>query len=147
MARTSGRSAALVGAGIFLSRIAGLIRQRVFAHYLGLSDEADVLTASFRIPNLLQNLLGEGALSASFIPVYARLVAERKDEDARVLASAVAGLLALMVAIVVALGVALAPLVVNILVPGFTGAKHALTVELVRILFPATALLVLSAWC
>ncbi len=147
MARSSGRSAALVGAGIFLSRIAGLIRQRVFAHFLGLSDEADVLTASFRIPNLLQNLLGEGALSASFIPVYARLVAEGKDEDARMLASAVAGLLALMVAIVVALGVALAPQVVNILVPGFTGAKHALTVELVRIIFPATALLVLSAWC
>ena len=64
MARTGGRSAALVGAGIFLSRIAGLIRQRVFSHYLGLHDEADVLTAAFRIPNLLQNLLGEGALSA-----------------------------------------------------------------------------------
>ena len=147
MARTSGRSAALVGAGIFLSRIAGLIRQRVFAHYLGLYDEADVLTASFRIPNLLQNLLGEGALSASFIPVYARLVAEGKDEDARVLASAVAGLLALVVSIIVALGVVAAPLVVNVLVPGFTGAKHELTVELVRIIFPATALLVLSAWC
>src|SRR2546427_8497932 len=118
MARGTGRSAALVGAGIFLSRIAGLVRQRVFSHYLGLGDEADVLTAAFRIPNLLQNLLGEGVLSASFIPVYARLVAEGKDEDARVLAGAVAGLLALVVSIVVALGVLAAPLVVNVLVPG-----------------------------
>ena len=136
-----------MGAGILLSRIFGLLRTRFITHAFGQTDIANAVAAGQRIPNLLQNLLGEGALSASFIPVYARLVAEGKDEDARVLASAVAGLLALMVAIVVALGVALAPQVVNILVPGFTGAKHALTVELVRILFPATALLVLSAWC
>jgi putative peptidoglycan lipid II flippase len=146
MARSSGRSAALVGAGIFLSRIAGLIRQRVFAHYLGLSDEAYVLTASFSIPNLLQKLLGEGALSASFIPVYARLVAEEGRGRPRA-RGAVANLLALVVAIIVALGVVLAPQVVSLLVPGFIGDKRELTIELVRILFPATALLVMSAWC
>ena len=62
MARASGRPAALVGAGIFLSRIAGLIRQRVTSHYLGLYDEADALNSSFRIPNLLQILFGESLL-------------------------------------------------------------------------------------
>jgi hypothetical protein len=61
---------------ILLSRIAGLVRQRVLAHYLGLSDAADAFTTAFRIPNFLQNLFGEGVLSASFIPVYARLLAE-----------------------------------------------------------------------
>jgi putative peptidoglycan lipid II flippase len=72
----------LVAIGILCSRLTGLVRQRVFAHYFGLqSDSADAFTAAFRIPNLLQNLFGEGALSASFIPVYAALLArgERKE--------------------------------------------------------------------
>src|SRR5882724_435198 len=55
----------LVASGIFLSRIAGLIRDRVFAHYFGNSDSADAFRAAFRIPNFLQNLFGEGVLSAS----------------------------------------------------------------------------------
>lgn len=76
------RFAFLVGAGIFLSRVAGLIRDRVFAHYFGNSDAADVFKAAFRIPNFLQNLFGEGVLSASFIPVYASLLAQ-KDEKKR----------------------------------------------------------------
>jgi putative peptidoglycan lipid II flippase len=54
-----------VAAGILLSRISGLIRQRVFSYYFGLrNDAADAFTAAFRIPNFLQNLFGEGALSA-----------------------------------------------------------------------------------
>ena len=65
----TGRSAALVAIGIFSSRVAGLIRQHVFAKYFGLSDEADAFLAAVRIPNFLQNLFGEGALSASFLPV------------------------------------------------------------------------------
>jgi len=76
-ARSTSAPAFLVAAGIFLSRIFGLIRVRVFSHYFGLqSDAADAFNAAFRIPNFLQNLFGEGALSASFIPVYARLLAE-----------------------------------------------------------------------
>ncbi|HEX7839156.1 MAG TPA: lipid II flippase MurJ, partial [Kofleriaceae bacterium] len=85
-----------VGAGIFLSRIAGLVRERVLAHYLGLSVAADAFRAALRIPNLLQNLLGEGVLSASFIPVYARLRAEGRHDDAVRVARAVGTLLALV---------------------------------------------------
>ncbi|HZK79096.1 MAG TPA: lipid II flippase MurJ, partial [Gemmatimonadaceae bacterium] len=84
------RSAAFfVGAGIFLSRIAGLVRQKVFAHYFGLSLAADAFTAAFRIPNLLQNLFGEGVLSASFIPEYVGLLARENKRDATRLAGAV----------------------------------------------------------
>ena len=68
----SKRHAFLVAAGIFLSRIAGLVRQRIFAHYFGNSDAADAFNAAFRIPNFLQNLFGEGVLSASFIPGVCR---------------------------------------------------------------------------
>jgi len=75
--------AVLVAAGILLSRLAGLVRQRVFSHYFGLSDAADAFSAAFRIPNLLQNLFGEGVLSASFIPVYAGLLAKLRPPRVR----------------------------------------------------------------
>ena len=77
------RGSVLVGAGILLSRIAGLVRQRVLAYYLGLGDAADVFAAAFRVPNLLQNLFGEGALSASFIPSYSRLLGGQKNKEQR----------------------------------------------------------------
>src|SRR5947207_14314 len=143
----SGRSASLVAAGIFLSRIAGLIRERVFAHYFGNSDTADVFRAAIRIPNFLQNLFGEGVLSASFIPVYARLRALGKDEEASDVADAVATLLALVTAVLVLIGVLATPYIIDAIAPGFHGAKRELTIRLVRILFPGAGLLVLSAWC
>jgi len=136
-----------VAAGILLSRLAGLVRQRVFAHYLGLGDAADAIAAAFRIPNLLQNLLGEGSLSASFIPVYARLRAQGRPEEAGQVARAVLALLAGVTALLVLAGVLLAPLLVEVFLPGFDGAKRDLTVRLVRVLFPGTGVLVLSAWC
>src|SRR5208337_2690460 len=85
----------LVASGILLSRIAGLLRDRVFAYYFGSSDAADAFRAAFRIPNLLQNLFGEGALSASFIPVYANLLAHKAKGQADDVACAVFCLLAL----------------------------------------------------
>ncbi|NMB74262.1 MAG: murein biosynthesis integral membrane protein MurJ [Myxococcales bacterium] len=137
----------LVGAGILLSRLFGLVRDRVFAHYFGNSWVADAYRAAFRIPNLLQNLFGEGSLSASFIPVYARLRSEGKAEEAQHVASGVLASLGLLVALVVALGVTFAPALVAAIAPGFTGEKRELTIRLVRILFPGAGLLVLSAWC
>jgi putative peptidoglycan lipid II flippase len=140
-------AAAMVAAGILLSRLSGLIRERFFAHYLGTSLAADAYRAAFRVPNMLQNLLGEGVLSASFIPVYARLRAEGHEREASELAEAVFTLLALLASVIVALGILGAPLLVSLLVPGFQGEKRALTVALVRIVFPGTGLLVFSAWC
>src|SRR5947207_12573281 len=93
--------AALVAAGILLSRIAGLVRERVFAHYLGNSDAAGAFKAALRIPNFLQNLFGEGVLSASFIPVYVRLLTEKEDELAGRVAGVVASMLALAVSVLV----------------------------------------------
>ena len=143
----SRRFAFLVAAGIFLSRVAGLIRDRVFAHYFGNSDAADVFKAAFRIPNFLQNLFGEGVLSASFIPVYANLLARGDKEEARKTAGAVAALLALSTSLLVLLGVLTAPWLIEAIAPGFRGEKRELTVLLVRILFPGAGLLVASAWC
>lgn len=147
MAKSAGRSAALVAAGILLSRLFGLIRQHVLTHFLGQGNVADVVAISFRIPNLLQNLFGEGVLSASFIPVYARLLAQKDEDEAGRVAGAVFGLLALAVAVIVTLGVTFTPAVVTIFAPGYGGDKRELVIMLVRVLFPSTGLLVISAWC
>ena len=144
---SSKRFAFLVAAGILLSRVAGLIRDRVFAHYFGNSDAADVFKAAFRIPNFLQNLFGEGVLSASFIPVYARLLASDDKEEARKTAGAVAALLTLSTSLLVFIGVLTAPWLIEAIAPGFHGEKRELTVLVVRILFPGAGLLVASAWC
>jgi putative peptidoglycan lipid II flippase len=128
--------------------MAGLIRVSVFAHYFGQrSDAADAFNAAFRIPNLLQNLFGEGALSASFIPVYAGLLARGEQEQADRVARAIFVLLSLVTAVLVMAGVLLAPLFIDIIAPGFSGPKRQLTTTLVRILFPGAGLLVISAWC
>jgi putative peptidoglycan lipid II flippase len=145
--RSSKRSAFLVASGIFLSRLAGLIRDRVFAHYFGNSAVADAFKAAFRIPNFLQNLFGEGVLSASFIPVYANLLAREDKEEARKTAGAVAALLALSTSFLVLLGVLAAPWLIYVIVPGFHGETRELSILLVRILFPGAGLLVASAWC
>jgi len=142
------RHASLVAAGIFLSRVMGLVRHRVFSHYFGqMSDAADAFTAAITIPNFLQNLFGEGVLSASFIPVYAGLLARKDDEEAGRMAGAVAAVLALVVSVLVLAGVLATPYLIDIIVPGFEGPKRELSIRLVRILFPGTGLLVLSAWC
>ncbi|HVO21036.1 MAG TPA: murein biosynthesis integral membrane protein MurJ [Anaeromyxobacter sp.] len=145
--RESGRHAVLVASGILLSRLSGLVRQRIFAHYLGSGPVAGVFNAALRIPNLLQNLLGEGVLSSSFIPVYAHLLARGEDDEADRVAGAAGGLLAASTAALVLLGMLTSPLLVEVITPGLSGADHALAVRLVRILFPATGTLVLSAWC
>ena len=145
--RSSAANALLVGAGVLLSRLAGFVRERVFAHYLGSSDAADAFKAALKIPNALQNLFGEGALSASLIPVYSRLLAEGREEEAKRTARAVGTLLALLVTLVVAAGVLATPLLIDLIAPGFSGEKREMTVLLVRVLFPGIGLLVLSAWC
>jgi putative peptidoglycan lipid II flippase len=137
----------MVATGILLSRLLGLVRNRVFAHYFGTSDAADAFNAAFRIPNVLQNLFGEGVLSASFIPVYAGLQARGATREARETAGAVAALLGLAVSVLVLAGVLLTPLLIDLIAPGFDGEKRAATIRLVRIFFPGAGLLVLSAWC
>lgn len=136
-----------VGLGIFLSRIAGLVRERVFAHYFGNSEAADAFKAALKIPNFLQNLFGEGVLSASFIPVYARLLGENNEREADRVASVIATLLALITSVLAVVGVWLTPFLIDVIAPGFEGQKKELTIQIVQILFPGVALLVMSAWC
>ena len=139
--------AALVAAGILLSRLSGFVRQKIFSYYLGNSDAAGVFSAAYRIPNFLQNLFGEGVLSASFIPVYARLLAQKDEKLAGRVAGVFVSILALGVSVIVLISVLLTPYILDLIAPGFEGDVRALTIRIVRILFPGVGLLVLSAWC
>jgi putative peptidoglycan lipid II flippase len=136
----------LVAAGIFLSSTFGLIREISISAFLGVGATADVFKAAVRIPNLIQNLLGEGSLSASFIPVYSKLL-EEDEEQADALAGNILGLLLAVMTGAVVVGIALARPLTDLLTPGFTGAQLDLATTLLRIAFPAIALSVLSAYC
>jgi putative peptidoglycan lipid II flippase len=85
--------------------------------------------------------------SASFIPVYANLLARHDEKDASRVASAVFSLLALVTSIVVVAGILAAPLLTSVIAFGFEGERRDLVIHLVRIFFPGAGLLVLSAWC
>jgi putative peptidoglycan lipid II flippase len=121
----------------------------LFSHYFGLGNESDAYTAASRIPNILRNLLGEGAISASFIPVYSAALARGDERGARTLANALLGVLMAVVASLTLVGIALAPVLTALLAPGFEeiSGKAELTTRLMRVLFPMTGLMVISGWC
>ena len=146
-AQSSGRGSLLIAAGILISRVLGLLRQTLIARYLGAGAASDVFNGAFRLTNFLQNLFGEGALSASFIPVYAHALENGDEREADRIAGAVAAILAIVTAVIVLLGILAAPLVTKAIVGGFTGAKFDLTVRLTRIFFPGAGIFVISAWC
>ena len=145
-AQQSGRNATLVGAGILLSRLSGIFREVALRGYLGTSASADAFGAGLQIPKVLQNLLGEGSLSASFIPVYSQML-DKDEREAGRMAGAVAGLITLVTAVAVFLGIILARPLTRVLAPGFTGAKFELTVDLTQIMIGGIGFIVLAAWC
>lgn len=107
----------------------------------------DAYTAALRIPNILRNLLGEGTLSAAFVPVYSERLGEGDTDGARRVARGVLGLVLVISGLVVAAGVALAPWLADIFTPGFDEELKALTARLIRILFPMSGLMIAGAWC
>lgn len=154
----SSSAAGTVAVGIFSSKILGFVREMAFAFFFGVGAHVDVIRLSLRAPNLLQNLLGEGVLSAAFIPIYSRMLEEGQEKDAGRFAGAIFGLLLAIASILVLIGVLFADWIVALFAPGWLGDaarfaageievnKYALAVEAVRIVFPMAGILVLSAW-
>jgi putative peptidoglycan lipid II flippase len=127
--------------------LSGFVRTWFLARYLGASDEQDAFQTALRVPNALRNLLGEGTLSAAFLPVYSGLLARGDERGARVLANALLGVLLVAVSVLTLIGIATAPWLTAVLAAGFTGEKAELTTRLIRVLFPMAALMVISGWC
>ncbi len=140
------KGAQLVAAGILLSRVAGIVREIAISVALGNAGAADAFRAAMRVPNFLQNLLGEGSLSASFVPVYAGLVEKGKTREANALAGAVVSFLAAATSIIVLLLVLLAGPIVSLLTK-FEGDTYDLAVNLTRITSVGIGFLVIAAWC
>ncbi|MEJ2085959.1 MAG: murein biosynthesis integral membrane protein MurJ, partial [Acidobacteriota bacterium] len=134
------------------------VREITQSYFFVVVAHADEFPNELRGPNQLQKLLGEQSLSASFIPIYSRMLEERRYEEAGRFAGAIFGLLLALAGVVSLVGVALAPAVVTIVAPGYLGdAKEVaegtlsidrfpLAVAAVRIMFPMAGILVLSAW-
>lgn len=140
------RASALVAAGILTSRLLGFLRQRAVAHVFGTSAWGDVLAAAFRIGNVAQNLLGEGTLSASFVPIYGKLVGAGERGEATRFARVTLGALLLVVAAVSIAGVVLARPLALLVAGGLPAADVERTAALVRLVVPMTATLVVGAW-
>jgi putative peptidoglycan lipid II flippase len=136
----------LIAIGIALSRLAGLLRTVIVVSTFRVSRLGDALAAAMRIPNVIQNLLGEGALSASFIPEYTRMQ-EQDRERAGVLAGAVASFLITLAGLLAVIGVVFARPLTRLITWGWSGEQLDTTADLVRILSVGAGFLVLSAWC
>lgn len=135
-----------MASGIVVSRAFGLVRDQVFAFYFGAGHLADAWRAAARIPGVLQSMLGEGTLSASFVPVYVRLLQQGREADAARVARSVLGLLAAVAGALAVAGYLAAPWLVAALMPGFDDFAAGVSVRLLRIFFPMSAVLILSAW-
>lgn len=141
------RAAGLVSALTLLSRILGLVREQVFAALLGAGLHSDAFQIAFRIPNLLRDLFAEGALSAAFVPTYARTLAEGGPEAAHRLACRLLTLLAVVLGVVVVVGMLLAAPLVVTLAPGFEAVpgKVPITILLTRVMLPFLPLVSFAA--
>ena len=146
------KAAGLISVMTMLSRVLGLVREQVVAALLGAGFYADAFQVAFRIPNLLRDLFAEGALSAAFVPTYARVLKEGGDERANQLASRVFTMLLVVLGGIVVLGVVFAGPLVSTLASGFehvTGPggadKTAVTVRLTRVMLPFLPLVSFAA--
>lgn len=132
---------------VALSRVTGLVREIVFAGLFGAGMAYDAFAAAYRIPNLLRDLLAEGALSAAFVATYSKTLARSGTAEARSLSNRVTTLLVPLVAAICCAGIAFAPGIVDRIFPGYAAieGKQELTVLLTRVMMPFLLFIALSA--
>ena len=131
-------TASVVSGATFVSRILGYVRDMIIARGFGAGTAADAFFVAFRIPNMARELLGEGALSAAFIPVFSESLAKRGRPSAFRLAATAFWAMALILIVTCVVGIWLAPGLVQLIAPGFAREpeKLLLTIGLTRTMFP-----------
>lgn len=141
------RSAATVGGAVLCSRVLGLVREQIFAGMFGAGLAYDSFVVAFRIPNLLRDLFGEGALSAAFVTVFADYDSTRGKTDTWLLASNVLTFFAIALSLLSLIGIYFADPIVSLLAPDFSAVadKAELTGKLTRIMLPFLVFISLSA--
>lgn len=146
--RQIARSSGVIGLATFLSRLLGFVRDIVIARLFGVYVYAQAFVVAFKIPNLLRDLLAEGAANAAFVPVFSEYLAKRSKEEFWELANVILNILLVLLTAVTILGVLFAPLLVRLIAPGFAADPYKLTttVNLTRIIFPYILLIGLAAY-
>src|SRR5437588_6788235 len=141
------RSAGVVSAAVFLSRITGLVREIAMARLFGAGQVYDAFLLGFRIPNLTRDLFAEGALSSAFVPIFTKYLSTKGKAAAAELSDLVATALIVVVGAFCVLGIVFSPQLVNLLAPGYAAVpgKFELAVRLTRIMFPFLLLVALAA--
>lgn len=139
------RGAAISSIAVMGSRVMGLVREQIFAFFFGASREYDAFLTAFRIPNLLRDLLAEGALSAAFVTTFSKEMQSHGKARAFHLANLVLNALVLLLVVVVVLGIFFAGPIVNAIAFGFDPEKAALAATLTRIMFPFILFVALAA--
>jgi putative peptidoglycan lipid II flippase len=140
------RSAGLIGIATIASRILGLVRDRVLAHFFGAGDAMDAYNVAARIPNLVRDLFAEGAMSAAFVPTFTRELTARGKEHAFRLGSQTLNALLIVTGIIVVLGIVFAWPLSTFYAGSFeeVPGKLALTASLTRIMFPFLTLVAVA---
>ncbi len=140
-------AAGAVGIAVMCSRVLGLVREQIFAGMFGAGFAYDAFVVAFRIPNLLRDLFGEGALSAAFVTVFSDYDTNRGAEETWKLASTVLTFFAILLSIFTLLGIYFAGPIVHLLAPDFSliPGKTELTTLLTKIMFPFLIFVALAA--
>jgi putative peptidoglycan lipid II flippase len=139
-------SAALILAlATLASKFLGIIRSRILAGEFGAGNELDIYYAAFRIPDFIFNIVVMGALSAGFIPVFTRLISDKKEKEAFKTTNIILNLLFVMVIFLCLISIIFAPQLIDLVAPGFHDEKKEMTVELTRIMFLSPVFLLLSS--
>jgi len=139
------RSAGIVSIAVMFSRVLGLVREKVFAHFFGAGFLYDAFVVAFKVPNILRDLFAEGALSAAFVKVFTDYQIKKTEAEAWRLASLVFNVLAVVMSGITIIGILIAPFIVPLLARGFSPEKAALAVTLTQIMFPFILLVALAA--
>src|SRR5262245_20432621 len=147
MSQRLAKSAGLIGVATFASRILGLVRDVVQAHYFGTTYAADAFSVATRIPTLLRDLFAEGAMSAAFVPTFTRYLTKDGKPAAWRLGSQVVNGLLIITGVLVILGMVFAEPIVGWFAAeyGNTPGKLELTVSLTRVNMPFLLLVAIAA--
>jgi len=135
MARKVFKSALIVSASIFGSRVLGLLRDITIATFFGATSLTDAFFVAFRIPNLLRRIFAEGAFSSAFTPAFAKKL-KSSFKEAKLFAEEFFSILLISLILTVILGEIFAPLIINLIAPGIAGEYFNLAVRLLREMFP-----------
>jgi putative peptidoglycan lipid II flippase len=130
-------STGIVMASILASRLLGFLREWAVAHQFGSSAVTDAYYTAFTLPDFVNYLVAGGSLSITFIPVFAKYIAEENEEEGWHVFSTVITTMVLLLLILVVIGEFFAPALLHVIAPGFNPREKAHAVYLTRLMMPA----------